>query len=471
MPSINPKDWASLLYEFGPFALLLFFSIVTLGAARKELGAHPHSKMHQRIYLGNWVAIFTLAAGAAAVWIMLNIYMRPVIQGEIRTLQGSEVVQPLGEDCYLHRRLIDNQGRFTIQWLLLGERKLQAGTKVAFLFSDNAETNVKEIDLELEVQDTFYKAPVNLIYRRQEGRFFLEHLGKVTEIGMRTETVAAGSGPRQRGFFESRTVFAQAKLDEQNFVQRLQSIDPVIRRDARLQMAKVGADALPFIDRTLSNSNSSYQLQLGSLSALNSMAEVPVNSLSVTSLAYILRKIGTQDDTLRKEARKFIQARASWEMEAKIDQARIALMKQPPGAGEARKQLSALSLAQMDLLYNLGVREEDRYVKHQSADLTKAFGAFEKGWSLRQNAEPGMRIYFAKALYGWALTLAERAVLEVDANRSKKPEFVAQAQAKFKEFLQAAQAPGGATYPSPEHIKIAGDYVANPILRSSDRQE
>jgi hypothetical protein len=240
---------------------------------------------------------------------------------------------------------------------------------------------------------------------------------------------------------------------------RLGSPDPIIRRDARTDLASLNRDGLPYIENVLSDPNSPSKVRLGVVAALNQMRDPHVAELlSAQSLVVLLRGIGASDNDYRSETRKFVQQRASWDMEMKI----YELL-----TGSSKGDRTQIALADMDLLYNLGIREKDMYGGQKDRKhLLSAISAFEKAWNDRRFASSSTQVYFAKALYGWALTLADQSVLDLDSSGKRRPELIKAAQAKFQDFLTAATSTAGSpSYYAPEQVQTAKSYLENPTLR------
>jgi hypothetical protein len=168
--------------------------------------------------------------------------------------------------------------------------------------------------------------------------------------------------------------------------------------------------------------------------------------LSLDSLVFVMRSIGSEDENLRNEARKFLQKQGSPAVEKKI---RTAL--EASGKPSGRFKPTEVALADMDLLYNLGVIEKDLYrTPRDGAHITTAINHFSNAWEGRKYASEAAKVFFAKSLYGWALTLADRSVVDRDDAGRKKPELTAAVRDKFAEFIRAAETrPGGQSIPHP----------------------
>jgi hypothetical protein len=114
--------------------------------------------------------------------------------------------------------------------------------------------------------------------------------------------------------------------------------------------------------------------------------ELPKSRLSTTG------EPGSSDENLQIEARKFISRHSDWAIDEKLTAA-LGGPDYPKGGATTTE----LALADMDLLYNIGVVEKDKYGSptKNSAHLDLALKAFEKAWRLRDWAAANARIYFA----------------------------------------------------------------------------
>jgi len=88
---------------------------------------------------------------------------------------------------------------------------------------------------------------------------------------------------------------------------RLESYDPLIRRDARNELAKQGTAAVPSINKVLVSKKSSYRLRLGIVVALNRMQDLKADSLSNDAYDAIVNASKDPDPTLSDEASRFLR--------------------------------------------------------------------------------------------------------------------------------------------------------------------
>ena len=112
---------------------------------------------------------------------------------------------------------------------------------------------------------------------------------------------------RTPGMRVVQTVYAQDQSTMTSLFGRLESYDPLVRRDARDELAKRGPAALPDIEKVLVSNKSSYRLRLGIIVALNKMQGLKADSLSSEAYGAIVRAQNDPDPTLSDEASRFVK--------------------------------------------------------------------------------------------------------------------------------------------------------------------
>ena len=457
--------WSHALFDLGPFALIVFFALVTLPISKSQLEKNKDSQVHQWIYSLNWASVFLLGIVVTWIWITVHIVRPAEIRGEIRHIPTSFVITndaDVNDDLYTQKK--DSSSPLTLyRWIVISRHPLSDGTIIPIVIAKSRDSS---FELHLKVKASFYDNGVIIDY--DNDKFSLLDDSKSTDLPLRnldssdglrkTASAFSWSSP----FFLIRTVFAQSDLAKAPLQGRLDSQDPITRRDARKDLADGGAKSLSFIDAVLSNPSSSYRLKLGSIIALNVMQKMPLEgALSLDSLVFILRSIGSDEENLRNEARRFLQKNATPAIEKKI---RLSLESSEKPSDRFKR--TEIALADMDLLYNLGIIEKDLYKRPQDESHVKAAIAnFSSAWEARKYASTTAKIFFAKALYGWALALADISFVDRDTTGQKKPEFVAAAREKFSDFLKATQPTAGIpAYPAPAQIEQARRYLNTGTL-------
>lgn len=454
----DSAQWARLLFAWGPFGLILFFSAVTLPILNSKLKEDPSSTTYKRLYISNWIAVFVLGILISGIWLYLNVKQRAVLQGSIQNLPANYTVSnDLSDEeikLYTLKEYGDrNNGTIKYKWAVLSEHHLPDGQLIPIIIASPQDPNGRE--LKLRIKSDYYISGVVIRYRAAANKFVLVEGDKESDLEDNKIDTAKTRLPAKLQDPTAPVVYASEPLNTAAMTTRLESPDPIIRRDARKDLASFRSDALSYINSILANPQSSYLLRLGGVVALNEMpdndADIIGDSLSVDSLVTVLRGIGSSDDTYRDEARTFVASKGTSQMERKLSQAL-----QQPSNNKAWK--TQLALSDMDLLYNLGLKETGK------SHFDDAINSFQKGWNDRNFASENAKIYFAKALYGWALTLASQSERDLDSSGHRNPNLIKAAQDKFREFLVATQTKGGSAYPGAVQIAFAKKYLQNPTL-------
>jgi hypothetical protein len=324
------------------------------------------------------------------------------------------------------------------------------------------ETSGYESELQLKVDDSFYDESVGIVYSNDMS--YVLHIRGKTDTPIKAKpinTMINMIGPSPTPNDSAEIVYAASTLDAAAMKSSLESPDPTIRRGAQLYLAKLGPDALPFIDNAIADTKSSPALQLGALNALNFMDYPSESHLGGKALANIINLTTTSANAdIAKSAATYIAKKNPLSIHQAIESWLIS--NQNRGI-----RLSDIALRDMDLLYDFGIKTKDAYRRTRDlASFTSAASAFKKGWSDRQFADASDQVYFSKALYGWGLLLADHAALDVDKSGQKNPQLVQAAKDKFREFLRAAeQAPNSPRYPDAEDIKRAQAYLRNASIQ------
>jgi hypothetical protein len=456
------EKWIKLLSDYGPFALLVLFVFVIELRARKALRESPAEtrKPFLVVYCGVWAVIFLLVVFAGGVWIRTNVTSEYTIVGTFENFSGSEKIVSRRDGLFLCRRYLEH-GRFDDAWRLITSKKLEEGPKIRFIFdrgpTKQSQENVTEH--ELVIRKEFYEAPLLIRYQRTKNRLILVHRGTETPIPT-VDLDSAGGYSRSQGLFIG-VAHAEEALDPIAFTKRLESDDPIIRRDARLALAKMGDTALPWIQKVLEDPKSSYRLQVGVITALGNMKQLKVEKLSKTTVNVIIEASVAKDEALRDSALRFLRHNSSDALDQEVERA----LNKAKNEGANPVKISRLARAKFEILYNLGVQEKDDY-GHKLHDGKDHFQAavkyFQGAWGLNTLAVPNDQVYFPKALYGWGHALHDRSMVETSGEQ-RQSELIKAAQDKFQEFLQAfEQAPNQDQYPYPEHICRAKAYKEKP---------
>lgn len=304
------ESWIKLLYTYGPFALLVFFVFVAERKARTALKETSEASLGTRrtllgIYGATWGAIFGLVVFAMIVWYQINLPSETSMYGTFGKLEGSETVASDTDKLFLHRNYEDGKGRFHYEWRLITPRKLPDSAKVRLTFDRSQPQSEWVRDYELTVRSSFYDSEVRLVFDREHEKLLLKHDGKEEELVPLNKLAAVDS--RQARSFLIGTAYAQGPFSASEFTKRLESNDPIIRRDARKDLAAQGQAALPWIQAVLTDGQSSYRLRLGIIVAMNQMSDLPTHQLSQAVIDAIADASVHPDPTLRAEASRLLK--------------------------------------------------------------------------------------------------------------------------------------------------------------------
>lgn len=302
------EAWIKLLYTYGPFAILVFLVFVTERKARtamKEAAREEKPRM-TLVYLLNWAVIFGLVLFSMYAWTRINLNGEPTIKGRIENLSGREVISTGSAFFYVHRVYVV-PGRAEYMWRLVGQKKYNEGEKISIVLDPN-DPNLGEAGItnnELTIKSNFYDREVRISYRRDVNKLFVDDGGQQVELPQSQQMIAEQPEPAWLDFL-STTAFAQGSFQPAPYVSSLESPDPVIRRNARADLARQGAAAVPWIEECWNNPRSSYRLKVGTLIALNAMSSVNTGGLRPSTIAEFQRASSDPDEALRTEALKFL---------------------------------------------------------------------------------------------------------------------------------------------------------------------
>jgi hypothetical protein len=258
------------------------------------------------IYLLNWAVIFGLVLFSMYAWTRINLSDEPTIKGRIENLSGREVVSTGSAFFYVHRVYVV-PGRAEYMWRLVGPKRFTEGEKIMIVLDPN-DPNLGEAGItnnELTIKKSFYDREVRISYRKDVNKLFVDDGGQQVELPQ-TQQMIAEAPPKSVWDFLSTTAFAQGSFQSAPYVSSLESPDPVIRRNARADLAKQGASAVPWIEDCWNNPRSSYRVKLGTLVALNNMSAVNAQALRPSTIAEFQRASSDPDEALRTEALKFL---------------------------------------------------------------------------------------------------------------------------------------------------------------------
>ena len=305
------QQWIKLLFTYGPFALLVLFIFVIevrtrallYGAAKKPIGA--------TIYVLTWITIFVLVGIVVSVWLKNNTVEREFyIRGRLIGLDSPNKLSSPFEDLYL-RRVFANGTHFDFQWRIITKSKLDTDTVVS-LYLDRGNESHEIVDIfQLPIIPDYYNREVLLLYHSATNEITADGqpLKKLPTVRLEQDStnVFQFAGMMWRLFPPLVARALAQTFPSGNMTKRLEADDPVIRIQARDDLAASGLAAKTYVDEALSDMNSSYRLRLGVIIALNKMkTPFPGNALSPAANCSIRQAVVSDDVLLREQASEYI---------------------------------------------------------------------------------------------------------------------------------------------------------------------
>ncbi|WP_287128263.1 HEAT repeat domain-containing protein [Candidatus Cyanaurora vandensis] len=497
--SNKPADVASLITTFGPaglFTILLLIASPFLSSSMKE--AHKDDRqgqalVFQGVFVGVWVVIAGLTLYIVWAWNRATT-QEAMIQGEFSDLVAPAKITSRAfrnDPALFLSSEVQENGRITYAWLLLPGKN----QKIKFFLDRTPPCNPKSIGgsdvcseannitkYELMIHPDFYKNKVQIDYDSESKKLFLANSEEPELLQIkslddrqepteddRQEPIVTGSALdsslfawlKQVGVAYAQSALPANKANDYNKL--LEADDLNIRLDARANLAAEGHSALGYIQKILSNPQSSYRLRLGALTALGKMDRkkdgLNPNSLSDQALTNVIEASADPDSALRRAARGVISRAYSPEM-AKVFEEVLTEAKAESSKDQAQR-LDDLAWSGLQMYYQIGVEQKDLFrTRRDEQQIQASLQAFARGWQLRSEAKPESQYIFAKALYGHGLALHDQSVI------AKSPASSKAAQAKFREFIGFLTQVGQNRYPYPHHLTQAKNYIINPVAAS-----
>jgi hypothetical protein len=463
------SDTTKLLFIYGPFALLAIFLLIeerVMYSRLKDAQNGPNARLMRTLYAGVWAIIVALGAFSCYEWAV----NRParVIHGQFENLQPADAVFAHNTEVWFKKQAV-TATRFDYLWMAEAQ-PVHTTQQLSFLL-DRTQSGIGEkvLGLEFEVLPEYFADPVRITYDGTTNKFSVRCAAttktyqaidsSAAVVGLPTTTAGRGLAVVALTPLMStggRSV-APGPFEAAIMAQRLDAGDPTVRRSARQDLAVTGTIAIPWIEQVLSHPSSSYRLRLGTIVALNGMRPEIRGSLSSAAREQIILAALQPDKTLSEAAQRFLITTPSWDEDRDIS---TVLDKTTDP-----KALAVLARLDMEVLYNLGISEKDRYgtmKKDDASVFARSVKAFSKAWQRHESASPSETILFAKALYGWGLVLHDRSWIERGAGQKRNPQLVRQAQDMFRRFLDVLGPEGVERYPYPEHVRQARAYIERP---------
>jgi hypothetical protein len=311
--NIALEKWIELLALYGPMALFVFMVFVLLRRARATDDLDQDQKRIQTVAFSLvWLSIFVLAGMIVVAWWRVNFPAEFVVRGTIRDLQYPEVITT-EEQIFLHKRTVAGLD-FQYDWRFISATPF-SGTIELLLQKKPSDSETWRYDL--PIRSGFNRGAVEIKYNRQNSHMILSHGTEIEDISPRRESVpgesTAVSELRPPSFAPS-VVYAspgqqkssQPKAKPEDLVRALDVDDPLLRQHARRDLIDLGPDAIPLLERALTDSASSYRLRLGVLSTLRGMSAESKQLLHDPARCAISKAAKDADNALRTEAASLI---------------------------------------------------------------------------------------------------------------------------------------------------------------------
>ncbi|PYP87859.1 MAG: hypothetical protein DMG65_16270 [Candidatus Angelobacter sp. Gp1-AA117] len=304
------ESWTKHLFEYGPFAMLVFYMSVTLRKAsefyRSARRDHNDAKF---ILRATWIGIFAITGFSLYVWFELNVSrtQEVMIQGRLSGLDSSGDLKSPFDDLYL-RRVYKSKSRADFLWRIVRAKKLTPGERIEFYIQTTAEDDDVKV-YELPFAEEFYQHEVALTYNRQTRKLFLETNGQPIPLAERDLLATNQHQHDDRTHFTFHllpALHAQVNNDFEAMSERLKASDPIVRQLAWSDLAAMGSSGQGYIDHILADPTSAPRLRLGAIVALN--LQGATWPLGTAATCTIVRATESGDTLLKKQAAKYVLA-------------------------------------------------------------------------------------------------------------------------------------------------------------------
>ena len=298
----DAEFWIKLLFQYGPFALIILFFFVGERKAFKALKTADKTdkKLTRRIYGSVWGAIFVLGIVCTGVWI--NNFLSPapvidnVIRGTVAGLTGRERMESHEVDLFTHKKPFGETS--VLYFRIETDERLQAGKKVRFtfnrgLFDTEGETELvdRRTGHELVIREEYYTPENRIEMVYENNKLFIKETGGVpkelVKIASLPDSADTGipspehAGSPALGFPFVSTAHAQddvpaplspeplSKKEAKIFRLQIGAESILVQDDAVKRLAGKQENALPLIEQILGDRWASPEELLGALQTLN----------------------------------------------------------------------------------------------------------------------------------------------------------------------------------------------------------
>jgi hypothetical protein len=460
----NYETWSKLLFTYGPYALIVLFIFVVERVLRNRFkqAESKFKKLFLSLYVANWIFIIALVVFSIYAWSAMNLVKEKRLHGTIETLEVSESITS-SDDFLYTRKAYYGTDRFTYHLQIFCPATEKSKKEIIF-YLDKGSTQIEQAKgYKLTIQPQSYGKDFRILYKRNLDTLVIDSGDSLTLSPLQPEIVQTSDHYNLWDFFIPKA-FAQEKLSFDKWKKRLESTDPIIRNNARAELMKLGNEASPFIEKVLSDPQSSYLSVLGVVIALSESRYFKIDQMNTKAISGLIEaSIYPSDPKLRLYSSRLLNKTSNQKTEAEYDRM-IGV------AGSNKERISALMRSELDFLYNYGIKEKDQFKKNTVVDkqhLDRAISIFRKAWNLRKRAVESDRVQFSRALYGWGVALHDKSWIDRKNDGQQYASYVKSAQDKFREFLSSVRSDKNSKlYQYPEHLSQAERYIQNPVPES-----
>jgi hypothetical protein len=400
------------------------------------------------------------ACGIGMILVSVYQYSRPVqmVTGTVE-LRGEQSLWPTGDvgEFYFSKNNRVGTADKEVSWLMKGSR-LNDGKQIPLTIMT---AKKPEFTFKMEMMSEFYDGQDVILTVDFPRTVTLTHGKTRKTLELTEDSSILEPAPTHALLQLLPVVHAQSKpLAPAEAIRLLETDDPDVRRQTRDTLAKYPpAAALPVIDAVAANPDRSYRAWLGVLSALNQNPKINGSDLPPATLQSMVQSLATPgtDVLVIGQIKGYMIAHRTEQMETALR----SELKARSGPSAKVADNYELTDTFFGVLYNLGIEDEQNYHGPDAASqvlLKHSVSRFDEAWRLKPGAASYHVAEYPKALYGWALALRDRSVLDAKAGVHDKKETDA-ARDKFAEFLKEAAA---VTYPAKygKQLTEAKQYIA-----------
>lgn len=402
-------NWMKAIYDYGPFALVVIFALITTTRTRKAMvRATKATRLpHIIVYLLNWIVTVGLVVVVVLIWAKLNvprdIY---VIEGKITGLERKDLITSTDEEFFL-RRVYGIDERLDYKWKYISNKKFSDSTEITFTHGSTPNDLGFGNDYTFIVYSDFYNRKVNIKFDSVRHGFFIRRHGYFWErLSSQFVQIVEEPQPTKNVFdFFIKPAYAQ-DISFETLKILLQSFDPIDRRNGRSALVKMRSEALPWIRDVLLDPHSSLELRYGVISALSMMKDIDVSSFDDAFLLKIVNACIENNPSFSEEAKQLFVNHTSWGLDEKLQTLLKEFERMDPNSYEYRNEtLHGLAVAELSVLLTLGNQLLDDYIEGEGQnfnlwDIARTLFKRASGYSSfapDENKLPFTSAYFAIA--------------------------------------------------------------------------